>query len=56
MLKLMLKSGLCDYSDSYIFLSGTITITGGGDNGAGKRADEREKGVIFKNCAPLTAA
>ena len=28
----MLKSSLCDYSDSYIFVSGTIIITGEGDN------------------------
>ena len=26
----MLKSGLCDYSDTYILVSGTITITGTG--------------------------
>ena len=50
----MLKSRLCDYNDSYTLLSGTITIAGGEDNGAGKRADKREKGVIFKNCAPFT--
>ena len=34
-------------------MSGTITITGEGDNDATKRADEK-KGVIFKNCAPFT--
>ena len=28
----MLKSSLCDYSDAYIFVSGTIRITGEGDN------------------------
>ena len=47
----MLKSGLCDYSDAYILVSGTITENG--DNDTVKRADEREKGVIFKNCAPF---
>ena len=26
----MLKSSLCDYSDTYILVSGTITITGTG--------------------------
>ena len=26
----MLKSSLCDYSDAYILVSGTIAITGGG--------------------------
>ena len=45
----MLKSSLCDYSDGYIHVSGTITVTENGDNDAAKRADEREKGAIFKN-------
>ena len=52
----MLKSNFCDYSDAYIFVSGTITITGAEDNDAAKRADQRNKGVIFKNCTPLTDA
>ena len=50
----MLKSSLCDYSDAYILVKGKITITGAGDNLAGRRADERDKGVAFKNCAPFT--
>ena len=50
----MLKSSLCDYSDAYIFVKGTITIAGAGDNAAARQADERDKGVIFKNCAPST--
>ena len=50
----MLRSSLCDYSDAYIFVSGTITITGAGVDDAAKRLDERNKGVIFKNCAPFT--
>ena len=50
----MLKSSLCDYSDAYIFVKGTITIAGAGDNAAARQADERVKGVIFKNCAPFT--
>ena len=50
----MLKSSLCDYSDAYILVSGTITITGAGADDAAKRLDERNKGVIFKNCAPFT--
>ena len=35
-------------------VNGTITITGDGDDDAAKRLDERNKGVIFKNCAPFT--
>ena len=50
----MLRSNLCDYADSYILVKGTITITGEGADGAAERADERDKGVTFKNCAPFT--
>ena len=50
----MLKSSLCDYSDAYIFVKGRITITGAGDDAAARQADERDKGVAFKNCAPFT--
>ena len=31
-----------------------MTITGAGADNAAKRLDERNKGVIFKNCAPFT--
>ena len=50
----MLKSSLCDYSDAYILVKGTITITGAGDDAAARQVDQRDKGVIFKNCAPFT--
>ena len=50
----MLRSGLCDYSDTYILVNGTITITGARADDAAKRLDERNKGVILKNCAQLT--
>ena len=50
----MLRSNLCDYADSCILLKGTITITGAGDDAAARQADERDKEVIFKNCAPFT--
>ena len=46
----MLRSNLCDYADAYILLNGT----GDGDDHAAKRTDKRDKGVIFKNCAPFT--
>ena len=49
----MLKSSLCDNSDAYILVKGTITITGVGDDAAARQADERNKGVIFENCAPF---
>ena len=50
----MLKSILCDYADAYILIKGTITITGAGDGAAARRADERNKGVIFKKWAAFT--
>ena len=50
----MLRSSLCDYADAYILVKGTITITGAGDDAAARRADERNKGVIFKNFVSFT--
>ena len=50
----MLKSNLCDYADAYILAKGKITITGHGDDDAARQADERDKGVIFKNCTQFT--
>ena len=50
----MLKSSLFDYSDAYILVKGTITITGAGADAADRQADEKDKGVAFKNCAPFT--
>ena len=45
----MLRSSLCDYSDGYILVSGTITVealaAGGGNNNVQQ---------VFKNCAPFT--
>ena len=50
----MLKSSLCDYSDAYILVKGKIRITGAGDDAAARKADKRDKGAAFKNCAPFT--
>ena len=36
-------TSLCDYSDAYILLSGTITITGAGAGDAAKRLDAKIK-------------
>ena len=49
----MLKSSLCDYSDAYIHVKRKIAITGAGDDAAAREADERNKGVAFKICAPF---
>ena len=47
----MIKSILCDYSDAYILVKGTITVpnTAAGDADANTVC----KKVIFKNCAPF---
>ena len=50
----MLMASSCDYSNVYILVSGTTTITGAGNDDAVRRLDERNKGIIFKNCAPFT--
>ena len=49
----MLKSSLCDYGDAYILAKGKTIITGAGDDENARRMDERNKSVIFKNCAPF---
>ena len=36
-----------------IIVKDKITITGAGDDAAVRQADERDKGVAFKNCAPF---
>ena len=50
----MLRSNLCDYTDTCILVKGTITITGAGNDYAAKLLDERDKGVTFKNCVLFT--
>ena len=49
----MLRSNLCDYANLYILVKGIITITGAGVDVATRRTDERNKDVIFNNCAPF---
>ena len=45
----MLKSGLWNYSDDYILVSGNITLVGGGENTGATPAGRNNKQVIFKN-------
>ena len=45
----MLKSSLCYYSDVYILVKRTITV-----NNTDADANNTNKKVIFKNCAPFT--
>ena len=48
----MLKSSLCDYSDAHILVKGNTTV----NNTAAADADANNtnRKVIFKNCAPFT--
>ena len=46
----MLRSALCDYSDACILVTGTIIVTNAGTAVA---PNNRNKKVIFKNCAPF---
>ena len=48
----MLRSSLCDYSDAYILIKGNITVNN--TAAAGAAANNTNKKVIFKNCAPFT--
>ena len=49
----MLKSSLSNYSNAYILVKRRITFTEAGANAAARQADEKNKRVIFKNCAPF---
>ena len=48
----IIRSNLCDYSDAYIFVKRTTTIWNTAASGIA--ANNTEKKVIFKNCAPFT--
>ena len=48
----MLKSSLCDYSDAYILVKGTISVNN--TAAADANANNTNKKVIFKNCALFT--
>ena len=48
----MLRSCLCDYIDAYILVKGYISVNN--TPAAGAAANNMNKEVIFKNCAPFT--
>ena len=48
----LLRSSLCDYSDAYILVKGNIIVNKTAAEGAA--ANNTNKKVIFKNCAPFT--
>ena len=45
----MLRSSLCDYSDAYILVSGTIKV----EAQVGDNPNNVNKKVVFKSCAPF---
>ena len=50
----MLRSNLCDYSDAYILVKGTITVTATGvNNNANNIRDKKNIPLILKNNAPF---
>ena len=49
---LMLISSLCDYGDAYILAEGNIAVNN--TAARGNNANNTNKKVIFKNCAPFT--
>ena len=49
----MLRSNLCDYSDAYILVEGTITVTAAA--GANNIREKRNKPLILKNNAPFVS-
>ena len=53
---LMLRSNLCDYSDAYILVKGTITVTAPrANNGANNIRDKSKRPLILKNNAPFVS-
>ena len=48
----MLRSSLCNYGDAYILVKGNIIVNNTAADGAA--ANNTNKKVIFKNCAPFT--
>ena len=48
----MLRSSLCDYSDAYILVKGSITVIN--TAAADAAANNTNKKIIFKNCTPFS--
>ena len=52
----MLRSNLCGYSDAYILVNGTVTVTApGADNGVNNIRDKKYISLILKNNAPFVS-
>ena len=52
----MLRSNLCDYSDAYILVKGTITVTAPRvNNGVNNIRDKKNRSLILENNAPFVS-
>ena len=47
----MLKSKLCNHSHAYIVVKRTLTVS---NTGTAAAPNNRNREVVFKNCAPFT--
>ena len=50
----MLRYRICDYSDAYILVKGNTSVNNTAGAGPGAAANNTNKKVIFKSCAPFT--
>ena len=51
-----LRSNLCDYSDAYILVKGTITVTApDANNNVNNIRDKKDRPLILKNNAPFVS-
>ena len=48
----MLRLSLCDHSDEYIIVNGTMTVAN--NVAQGQASNAANKGIIFKDCVPFT--
>ena len=46
-----IRSNLCDHSNAYIYVKGTISVT---NTGATTASNNKNQNIIFKKCSPFT--
>ena len=50
----MLRSSLCNYSNAYTLVKGSITAAGPEAAAIARQADRNDKQIMFKNCPTFT--
>ena len=50
----MLRSSLCNYSNAYTLVKGSINVAGPGATAVARQADRNDEQIMFKNCPPFT--